>query len=428
VVKRAPTNLLLISFLLFVFCSTFSISFSQMALGIAAALFVVVLVTEKQQPPSRPLRWFFMAAALYVGWVVLRSLVCDAPWDCLKNARDEWLFVIVPITVYLARGRRQVDLVAACLSIGILVVTVASIAMLLAGGFWGLRHGFEPFAEEYPRLRGLFSHALTFGNFVATAAVFLLGYLLSDGRAGGRARWLLVLGGAAGIVSTLLSNSRGPIIALFVGLALLPVLLKGRWRLVGSGIVVGVLLLALASPGTRERFTQEVRRNFITAWPGSRFFIWEHSWQIARENLVLGVGPGNFAAAYKGTLAPEVPSERFYTHAHSDLLNTLAVFGIPGLVTFVLLWGTVLGVLWNGWRRAGPGSWEGAAAAGALLGSLAFLVAGLTEAAFVDEELRAIILLVWGLGLAGRYKEPKDATTESRDYPGQLGNGRAVKA
>jgi O-antigen ligase len=397
-------TLLFLFFLLFVLTSTFSITFSQIFLGLSGALFILVAIGQRHQPFVKSLRWFYLAVAFYLGWVIIRSLMCSSPLECLNYAREEWLWIIVPITVYLVRDDRNLDRFALALSVGLIFITVASLVMYGTHTLWGLRSGFSPVTEEFPRMRGLFAHALTFGNYTSTATAFLLGYVVLDRSAGGRWRHVLVAGGVAGIISTLLCNSRGPIIALVAAMVLLVLLLKGRTRWWGVAVLVAALILAAAVPGIRGRFTQEVERNLITEWPGSRIFIWEHSWQVAEDNLLVGIGPGQFADAYEATLTSDVPENRRYTHAHDDLLNTLAVFGLPGLVTFVAMWLAALGYFWFGWRRSGPGDRVGAISAAALLGTVAFAVGGLTEASFVDEELRALLMFIWGVGLAGSYK------------------------
>jgi len=368
-------------------------------------MFVIAAIREGHRPRVSPLRWFYLSVGLYLAWVVVRCLISGAPLEAFNYVREEWLFVIVPLSVYMLRDESRVEAVDLALSAGVILITIVSLAMFFAGVQWSFRDGFETITYEFPRARGIFAHALTFGNYVAVAGVYLLARALTAPETGvGWHRRLAAAGGIAGAAATFLCNSRGPIIALFAGLFALLWIAKGRRRWFGLAVVALALIVAAGSPGIRGRFTQEVKRNLNAQWPGSRLFIWEHSALVARENLLIGTGPGKFRDTYAASLLPNVPPERHYTHAHNDLLNVAAVFAIPGLAAFVLMWVVALGTIVRARRRAGPETWARSAATAALVASLVFFVSSLTEATFVDEEVRALLMLVWGVGMAAGYK------------------------
>ena len=86
-------------FLLFVFCSTFSIAASQLSLAICIVLTVIAAVGERFNPFGGELRWFWISIAGYVGWLVIVCLLQDDPLYALDHIREEWLFAIVPVGI-----------------------------------------------------------------------------------------------------------------------------------------------------------------------------------------------------------------------------------------------------------------------------------------------------------------------------------------
>jgi len=263
-------------------------------------------------------------------------------------------------------------------------------------------------AGDLIRMKGSFSHPLTYGDFNAVAAVFVLAYALMRERVfstwSGR---LWVIGGFAGLLNTLMSNSRGPLLAIIGGLVLLPFVVRRRYIPVALAALVLVLGVVFSVEGISKRFSEKMDEHLTSEFAGGRRFIWEHTLLIIEGSPWLGVGPGNFGAAYEASLTTEVAKIRLFMHAHNDVLNVTAVAGIPGGLLFVGLWLTVLVYLWLGYRRAGPGTVARQIAGAALLGSLVFLASSITEATFSDEEPRALLMFLWAAGLSVWYKTDK---------------------
>jgi len=107
---------------------------------------------------------------------------------------------------------------------------------------------------------------------------------------------------------------------------------------------------------------------------------WQAALNMARANPWLGVGLGNYEAAY--------PQYRLINwgfplgHAHNYYLNILAEAGIIGLVGYAALW---IGVFWLTWRtRQHPDPFSRLIAIG-LLGSWTYLsVHSLTDNLYVN--------------------------------------------
>lgn len=403
-------RLIQVLFLVFVFSSTFSISLSQLSLGVCAALFVVAALREHFNPLAGGWRWFWSAVVVYISWLVVVCLLQADPLRAFDHIREEWLFIVVPIGVFLGRDRRFLDRVVPVLAIGLLVVSLASLLMYASGVQYDWGSGFTPLPETNPRVRGNFAHALTFGNYAAVASAFLLAWALTGGeKTSGKTKTLAIGTGVVGLVAVLLCGSRGPVLAFLVGMAALLIFVTAHRRRWILALLAALLVVGLLVPSVRSRFGTELGWHFNTEWAGGRLFIWSRSLEIVADHPLTGVGPGNFAVAYRQQLDPEVTSRYWYEHAHNDFLEAAARSGLPGMVTFALLWFVVLHTLWRGRKRVSRGSPEYRILSASLVGSLVFLAASMTEAAFADEEVRALLMVIWAIGLAAGYKNEDEA-------------------
>jgi O-antigen ligase len=390
-------------FLLFVFSSTFSIAISQTSLGICFLLFALAAIRERFNPFSRELRWFWLAVAGYVGWLVIVCLLQDDPLRALNNIREEWLFVIIPIGLYLMQDSETHDRIVTSLTVGLLLIsTVALLSYIFRTQYhWG--DGFVPLPETNPRVSGNFSTPLTFGNFAAVGSLVILTWVFTRVSQWSTLRIAALAGGVLGFVAVLFCGGRGPALAGMIGLIVLILFTSRAGRRWGWLIMIFVLLVGVLTPSVRSRFTTELGYHFSPDWPGGRLFIWGRSLEMVADHPFIGIGPGNFDHEYKQALAPDITDRFWYQHAHNDFLEAAARSGLPGLGTFGLVWVAVIWSLRRRWRVTAEGSSERILLTMSLVGSLVFLLASMTEATFSDEEVRALLMLVWALGLSAVY-------------------------
>jgi O-antigen ligase len=84
---------------------------------------------------------------------------------------------------------------------------------------------------------------------------------------------------------------------------------------------------------------------------GARFTYWSAAFQTARENPVLGTGPGTFSAAYRKIKPPDAEMAKL---AHNDYLEQASDSGIVGALTFT---GFIFGSLALLYRRSAARGW-----------------------------------------------------------------------
>jgi O-antigen ligase len=208
------------------------------------------------------------------------------------------------------------------------------------------------------------------------------------GRRGGR-RVFCALALVPVTLALVLSFSRG---ALLLGLpaALLVVCWRvgGRWR--WAALVVVVLgLLALIPLMQVPRFG-----SLLDLQQGSTFFrleLWSSSLALIREHPWLGVGPGNFEAAYRTRyILPSAWAEPNLEHPHSIYLDHWTRLGLPGLLALV----AIQVAFWRTIRR-----WDGAEALTlGFVGSMATLLAhGLVDNTVFFPDLAVTFFLILAL-------------------------------
>jgi O-antigen ligase len=139
---------------------------------------------------------------------------------------------------------------------------------------------------------------------------------------------------------------------------------------------------------------------------GSTFFrleLWRSTLAMIRDHPFLGVGPGQFAAAYRTRyILPAAWPEPDLTHPHNIWLDHLSRLGVPGLLAF----GAIQWAFWRvTWRRrrgllASPG---GNPLVVGLVGSMMALLAhGLVDNSIFSPDMAAAFFLT--LGIATRLR------------------------
>jgi O-antigen ligase len=152
---------------------------------------------------------------------------------------------------------------------------------------------------------------------------------------------------AMAILATL---SRGSWVGITLGLAIMALVWGevSRRMLLGAvalGIVVLLLSVAGIVPRTMTERMAVLFENFLvfdvthvertpTNWPlVERMAHWQAGWEMATDHPLMGVGPGNYEAAYpryyKGDWVEALG------HAHNYYLNSFAELGVLGLVVFL---------------------------------------------------------------------------------------------
>ncbi|HXS83856.1 MAG TPA: O-antigen ligase family protein [Methylomirabilota bacterium] len=278
-----------------------------------------------------------------------------------------------------------------------LAVYLAAFALVSAWGFvlWTM-HG----ASFASRARGLAGHYMTFAGQLLLFIPVALGIAIQARSP----RWRWAAAGVALLAFAPLAATftRSAWLGLFVacavmlaltrplGLALLAVLGAAAWFLAPGAW--GERLHSVADPAN--------------LWNRERVFMWDAGVRMFRDHPFTGVGLQDLHALYDQYRSPE--SAERAGHLHNAYIQIAASMGLVGLAAFAWLYASLLRAAW---ARGGAGSESTGLGAGVRLGVTAalvgFLVAGLFEWNFGDEELLYHLYTLVGIAWASRgWSEP----------------------
>ena len=394
-------NLIFYFFSLFLFSSTFSIALSQISLGLALIVFLALIILTKKNFFEPELKYFYWAVGIYLLWNIIAALASGTPLKSLLMLKEEWLFLIIPIAVHLMRQRFYRSALMMMLSAGMILVSIYAIIQHYTGWHW-FRSWAPPIASDQTYYAsGGFHHYLTFGNYFALAATFLLAYaILQKENLTKNLNLLFVSAAILGLVSVVFSYSRMAVAALPLPVLFIAYLKGRKWLF--SAIVLVLIVAASALIGMGElsfKFTDGLLQDISKSNQSSRLFIWDKTFELIKDEPLFGVGHGNFETAYAQLLDSSKGETINRPHAHNDVIDKAAVTGIPGAIVYLLIWVVLFWHLHRGWHNSQTSRSKRIFCAAAAVGSIAFFMTSLTEATFSDEEVRQLLMFVWAAGL-----------------------------
>jgi O-antigen ligase len=353
--------------------------------ALAGALTLACMVWGSRRPwPRTPVDW----AAL--GWLAALVIVSAAALD-RAGSFPRVTKGFMPLLVGLAawhtadarRGRRA------------LAVYLTAFALVSALGLalW-VMHG----ASFASRARGLVGHYMTFGGelllFIPVALAIALTARTPRWRWGAAAVAVLAL---APLAATF---TRSAWLGLFVSCAVILAVERPLGLVFLALAGVAAWFLAPGAWGARIHSVADP----ANLWNRQRVFMWEAGVRMFRDHPLTGVGLQDLHALYDQYRSPD--SVERAGHLHNAYIQIAASMGLVGLAAFAWLYGSLLRTAWAG-LKVGAGRSEGSElAAGVRLGVTAalagFLVAGLFEWNFGDEELLYHLYTLVGIAWASR--------------------------
>jgi O-antigen ligase len=204
---------------------------------------------------------------------------------------------------------------------------------------------------------------------------------------------------AVSLVALVITQSRGALLAVLGGAALLALLdwvATRRWWLPAL-LVMATGLGLLAGPFIERALPPPDSQDALTL--AGRIPIWEAAIRMIGRAPLSGVGLGNFEAASAldaayASAAGLPGSYRGAEHAHNLFLQVAADLGLVGLAAFVALYGLSLRSAHRAWRNGG-----GALAMGLLGGLSAAALHGLVDATQWGSKPAFLLWLFIGLAL-----------------------------
>lgn len=383
----------IISFCFFtsVIFSTFSIAGTQISLGITLILFTIFCFSRKYNPFSEEHNILYLLIISYLIWSIISSLVNQNPCKSLKFVSEEWLFLIIPLAVYIFQKPINKKIFAIILSSAVLLISVYGIIQYFTG---------VTLFKESPlalapgggfRVRGS-THPLTFADYFGAASVFLMSFAYFSGKnLSKKLKLLLYSSSLISLIATLLTFSRGAIIGFVAVLLLSLFFLKKRQKLIPVAIfIIIALIIIIFIPGIIERTISDTPRHFGGTYEGGRGFIWKQTVEMISDNLVFGVGAGNYSDVYANYAPKDLPVWWQQPHAHNDFLQATVIYGVIGGILVLLLYLYIFRLLWIKCKID-----KNEYTIASVLAFSYLIIGSFYNVPFYDDEVRYLIMIFW---------------------------------
>lgn len=360
-------------------------------MSIAGAVFITATALLWAADPSR--RWrpglYLPAALAWLAASLAAALMAQdraASLPRLGKALMPWLVLLA--AYHAAQPRRGLRALTALLLssaaaslIGIIFFTAG------AGGLAG-------------RARGPSGHYMTFGGQLLLLTSLAAGVVMTA--RSGRLRGLAGVTLSLGLFALGLTFTRSAWIATTVALGVIVGISRPRWLPV---LIVGLAVCVVAAPPPyRDRLVSA----FDPQHPSNveRTYMWSAGARMFRDHPITGVGLQDLKTIYERYRDPRARESA--GHLHSVYVHIAATMGIVGLVAFAWLIVALFRVAGRGLReRLRQPDADAGVALGVIAGLAGFLVAGLFEWNFGDEELLWQLYLLVGLAWgAQRWRDP----------------------
>jgi len=377
-----------VSFLLLAGALPWTIAPLGITVALCAAL-TLALFAGGHRPVRTPVE---LAALAWAAALLLAALFAEDRTASLPRLSKALFPALVPLAAFHAaepgRARRALAVVLASSALA----SLFGLAVFVARG-----------ASFAARARGPVGHYMTFaGQLLLFASLAAAVALLARER-----RWRIgaLIAAAFAALALAATFTRSSWLGLAASLAVILALARPRW-LPALGVAIAVLVLA--APGNfRARLVSVFDPNSV--WNLERTYMWEAGGRIFRDHPLTGVGLQDLHAVYDRYRPPGAAEHA--GHLHSVPVQIAASMGLAGLAAFAWLYGSLFVTAGRGVRTAVRA--RGLAAAvrlGVTAALVGFLVAGLFEWNFGDEELLYPLYVLVGLAFSARHWEAATVT------------------
>lgn len=367
---------------------------------------------RRRRLPWPELAPLYIPLAFYVLWLAGSVLASFDPGQSVSGLRELFTLTALFLAPLLVRGEKDVRRIVDGLILAATLFACAGLAQYLFG-----------YGDIDRRIRGPFSHYMTFSGILLVADFLVFAALLEgkkgwarEGAAGWQWGWrwaaLLVLNGAL-----LGSYTRSAWVGLGVVLTLLLLIRAPRFLLLY--VPAAILFVILAPVPLIHRVSSITDLRDLSNY--DRLCMVQAGITMIAERPLFGQGPELVERRYPIYRPPTAPRWDV-PHLHNTFLQLAAERGLPALAAYLGITAASLALAWR--RYLGEGGRSGPRAdlyLGTILALLAFNLAGLFENNWGDTEVQRPVLFVLALpfclALWGS-KDLKDVKDSRDEHPG----------
>jgi O-antigen ligase len=342
----------------------------------------LVIVAREGRWPKAPA--FFVPLLALAAWTLVSSAFSSHPGESFYRDRQLLYYLIVPLTVRVARGPRAMTAINVVIAVGAASALVGIVQYL----FWG--------ADENHRPHGILAHYMTYSGVLMLVFCAAIGRLVYRG-----AEWIWpAVAVPALIVALVVTESRNA----WVGslLAVMCLLSLRNWKLlVAVPAFLVVFVLFAPAPFRARAFSTFDSTN---ATNRDRVSMLKSGIAMIQDHPIVGVGPNMVPTAYvehyrrPDALDPmdkPVGERERRSHLHNVPVQLAAERGLPALLAWLWFVAVAGRDLWRQARRSAPlsdGRMTQALGAIGLAVLVAAVAAGQFEHNFGDSEFLVLFL------------------------------------
>ncbi len=400
----------------------FGIALSNFALGLALLAFPAL--RDPAQENFHRARPLLVAALVYAGLLVVTALFSHSPATSLPALRELFTLAALPLAVGSIAGERRLRW-----------LFDASIVAAMLAALAGLAQYWLGFGDLDRRIRGPFSHVMTFSGILLLVDLVLIARLMyrpripaAEGEAaadGGARGWLgrpWLAWTALAVINLALVGSltRNAWLGLLVGAGWLVWMRRRRYLL--AVLPAALAFVVLAPVPVLARALSVTNLSDESSY--DRLCMLEAGARMVAERPLFGIGPNMVERLYP-IYRHATASRLNVPHLHDSYAQLAAERGLPALASYLALLAVALARAWRGHRAdlaAGHGAGEAGSRADLWLGVtaalVAFSVAGLFEHNWGDTEVQRVALMLLAAPFCLRIGSPLAAAAARTSLAG----------
>ena len=352
----------------------FGIALSNIFLGFGGV--ATALGASQLSVPWRRLRRILIPLGLYTSLVIISVWTSYDPEASLPKSKELLGLGTLFLALLLIRGENEVRRIVDGLILLAALLSLFGLAQMLFG-----------FGDINNRIRGPFSHYMTFAGVLLIADLLLFAQMFYGRTRRSPLRWaaLTVIN-----LALVVGLTRSAWVALILALTIL--ILVRAPKLLLAYIPATMLFLVLAPVPVIHRAQSIPDLTDISNY--DRLCMAEAALYMIRERPLFGLGPGMVAERYPIYRHPTAPRQEI-PHLHNSFLQTAAEEGLLALGCYLWIMIVTLFLAFRGFRHHESNGGESSDLyLGVFLALLAFNFAGLFEDNWGDSEVQRIALFI----------------------------------
>ncbi len=365
----------------------FGIALSNVALGLGLLLFPAL--RDPDGSALRRARPLLVAAAVYAVLLAVAVLFSLDPAASLDALRELFTLAALPLAIGSIAGERRLRIM---FDAAILAAALAAAA--------GLAQFWFGFGDIDRRIRGPFSHVMTFSGILLLIDLVLIARLMfrPHHAAENRGRWGWL--GAPWLAWVALATINLALVGSLTRNAWIGLAFGGGWllwirrrRLLLWVLPASAVFVVLAPVPVLARALSVANLSDESSY--DRLCMLEAGARMVAEHPLFGVGP-NMAERLYPIYRHASAARLNVPHLHDSYAQIAAERGLPALASYLALLAVALARAWRGYRaeREAGGSSRADLWLGVIAALLAFALASLFEHNWGDVEVQRVALLL----------------------------------